>query len=167
MRKYHIVGRAGAGSLIAEFLFREVGLEFEISFPDLVEVKNPEFYAPNPLGRIPILICPDGTQIFEILAIVNHITTNFDGLAPPTATVAYDRYSQFRALFATSMYTDYRQHHTAYYIDAAADFDSLRAKAIAEQTILCDYIEVELAPYICESLLTAADFIFICGADGI
>ena len=38
MGRYHIVGRAGAGSLIAEFLFREVGVDYDISFPDPVEV---------------------------------------------------------------------------------------------------------------------------------
>ena len=30
MDRYHIVGRAGAGSLIAEFLFREVGGDYDI-----------------------------------------------------------------------------------------------------------------------------------------
>ena len=69
MGRYHIVGRAGAGSLIAEFLFREVGVDYDISFPDPAEVKRADFHARNPLGRIPVLICPDGHQIFETLAI--------------------------------------------------------------------------------------------------
>ena len=34
MGNYHIIGRAGAGSLIAEFLFREAGIDYDISFPD-------------------------------------------------------------------------------------------------------------------------------------
>jgi len=158
MSQYHIIGRAGAGSLIAEFLFREAGVNFDISFPEPAEIKQADFYARNPLGRIPILICPDGTQIFESLAIVNHITTHFADLAPPVGTAAHDRYSQFMALLATSMYPAYhRQHHTGYYADEAA-FDIVRAKAVREQVILYDYIEAELAPYICGSLLSAADF---------
>ncbi|MGB1758580.1 MAG: hypothetical protein ACPHI1_05020, partial [Candidatus Puniceispirillaceae bacterium] len=56
MGRYHIVGRAGAGSLIAEFLFREVGVDYDISFPDPAEVKRADFHARNPLGRIPVLI---------------------------------------------------------------------------------------------------------------
>ena len=158
MSRYHIVGRAGAGSLIAEFLFREAGVDYEISFPDPAEVKNPDFYASNPLGRIPVLLCPDGRKIFETLAIINHITTHFTQLAPPVGSPAYDRYSQFMALMATSIYPAYhRQHHSHYYADEPA-FESLRARAVAEQALLYDYIEAELAPYICGADLTAADF---------
>ena len=158
MGRYHIVGRAGAGSLIVEFLFREVGVEYDISFPDPTDVKRPDFHARNPLGRIPVLICPDGHQIFETLAIINHITTHFDGLAPRVGSVGHDRYCQFMALLATSLYPAYhRQHHSHYYAEAAA-FDDMRAKAVAEQAVLYDYIEAELAPYICGEMLTAADF---------
>jgi hypothetical protein len=41
MGHYHIIGRAGAGSLIAEFLFREAGIDYDISFPDPAEGKKP------------------------------------------------------------------------------------------------------------------------------
>ena len=44
MGNYHIIGRAGAGSLIAEFLFREAGIDYDISFPDPAEVKSPDFF---------------------------------------------------------------------------------------------------------------------------
>lgn len=158
MSRYHIVGRAGAGSLIAEFLFREAGVDYDISFPDPADVKSPDFYASNPLGRIPVLLCPDGGKIFETLAIINHITAHFTQLAPPVGSPAYDRYSQFMALMATSIYPAYhRQHHSYYYADESA-FESLRARAVAEQALLYDYIEAELAPYICGADLTAADF---------
>ena len=80
---YHIIGRAGAGSLIAEFLFREADIDYDISFPDPAEVKSPDFFAANPLGRIPVLICPNGTQVFETLAIIHHITSRFGDLVPP------------------------------------------------------------------------------------
>ena len=158
MSRYHIVGRAGAGSLIAEFLFREAGVDYDISFPDPADVKSPDFYASNPLGRIPVLLCPDGRKIFETLAIINHITAHFTQLAPLVGSLAYDRYSQFMALMATSIYPAYhRQHHSYYYTDQSA-FGSLRARAVAEQALLYDYIEAELAPYICGADLTAADF---------
>ena len=88
MGQYHIVGRSGAGSLIAEFLLREANVGYAISFPTSDEVKSPDFYAANPLGRIPILICPDGEQVFETLAIINHITSRFSGLAPASRHAA-------------------------------------------------------------------------------
>lgn len=158
MANYQIIGRAGAGSLIVEFLLREAGADYDISFPTPDEVKSPDFHAANPLGRIPVLICPDGTQIFESLAIIHHITNRFKGLAPPLGTPVADRYHQYLALLATSVYPAYhRQHHTRYYGDVAA-FDAIRVKAKAEQCIIFDHLETVLDPYICGSVLTPADF---------
>ena len=120
MSRYHIVGRAGAGSLIVEFLLREVGVAYDISFPDPAAVKQADFHAANPLGRIPVLICPDGHRVFETMAIIAHITSKFDRLAPPAGTALYDRFNQFMALLATSVYPAYhRQHHCYYYGDKA------------------------------------------------
>ena len=52
MSQYHIVGRSGAGSLIIEFLFREAGVDYGISFPSPSEVKKQIFMlriaGPNP-----------------------------------------------------------------------------------------------------------------------
>ena len=158
MGQYHIVGRSGAGSLIAEFLLREANIGYAISFPTPDEVKSLDFHAANPLGRIPILICPGGAQVFETLAIINHITSRFSGLAPQAGTPQSDRYHQYMALLATSVYPAYhRQHHTKYYGDVAAAL-SIRLMARAEQRIIFDYLEDILDPYICGKDLTAADF---------
>jgi len=160
MGLYHIVGRSGAGSLIAEFLLREANVAYTTSFPTPDEVKSPNFHAANPLGRIPILICPDGEQVFETLAIINHITSRFSGLAPQAGTPQSDRYHQYMALLATSVYPAYhRQHHTKYYGDGAAA-PSIRLMARAEQQIIFDHLENILDPYICGKDLTAADFYF-------
>ena len=50
-----------------------------------------------------------------------------------------------------------RDSHSHYYTQESG-FDDLRAKAVAEQAVLYDYIEAALAPYICGEVLTAADF---------
>ena len=158
MTKYHIIGRPGAGSLIAEFLFRELNIEYDISFPSMIEVKSSDFYASSPLGRIPVLICPGGEQVFETLAIINHITQRFDALAPNAGTLQSDHYHQYLALLATSLYPAYhRQHHTRFYGDEAA-FESIQNMARAEQHIIFDHLESIIDPYVCGQTLTAADF---------
>ena len=160
MGQYHIVGRSGAGSLIAEFLLREANIGYAISFPTPDEVKSPDFHAATPLGRIPILICPDGEQVFETLAIINHITSRFSGLVPRAGTPQSDRYHQYMALLATSVYPAYhRQHHTKYYCDVSAA-PSIQLMARAEQQIIFNHLEDILDPYICGKDLTAADFYF-------
>ena len=155
---YKIVARPWAGSLIVEFLFSEIGENYEIEFDNINEHKFNGFSMSHPQGKIPALICPDQNVIFETLAIVNHITDRFNKLAPDRGTNLYDRYSQFLSLMATSIYPAYhRQHHSRYYVTEES-YDDLRVLAHKEQLVLYDFIEKELDPYICGDILTAADF---------
>ena len=155
---YKILGRAGAGSLIVEFLFREIGVDYEITFVDSEKYKFDGLSSAHPQGKIPTLVCPDQVLIFETLAIVNHITDRYNKLVPERRTPIYDRYWQFLSLMATSIYPAYhRQHHSLYYVKKESHSD-LCSKAQKEQSAIYNYIEKELDPYICKDLLTAADF---------
>ena len=62
------------------------------------------------------------------------------------------------ALLAQSIYHAYHRQHKSHYYAQESAYDYLRAIAVAEQAVLYDYIEFELAPYICGRMLTAADF---------
>ena len=115
--KYYILGRSGAGSLIVEFLLKEVGADYDISFGTSDDTTANDVNKYHPSGKIPVLICPSGNPVFETLAIVNHITDRFTSLVPKKGTTLNDRYWQFLSLLATSIYPAYhRQHHSHYYI---------------------------------------------------
>lgn len=158
MTHYKVIGRRGAGSLIAEFLLNEAGQNYEIEFMDRDEIRDPAFRSVNPLGKIPVLICPDGTQIVESLAITAHLIEAFPALAPAQRDPARDQHWQYLAICATTIYPAYhRQHHTHYYADESA-FDDVRAQARAEQAMIYDYIETVLDPFLCGTTVTAADF---------
>ena len=43
MENYHIIGRPYAGSLIVEFLFNELNINYDISFVDKNECKQMSF----------------------------------------------------------------------------------------------------------------------------
>ena len=43
MKNYHIIGRPFAGSLIVEFLFSELNINYDISFIDKNDCKTPDF----------------------------------------------------------------------------------------------------------------------------
>ena len=155
---YKIIGRPGAGSLIAEFLLEELAVPYEIQFVNLGDKQIFKFESHHPQGRIPLLICPDGTTIFETLAIVNHITNRFNRMIPKNGTYQHDRFWQFLALFATSLYSGYhRQHHSRYYVTKDS-YEDLCKRAQQEQATIYDYIETEISPFICGEMLTAADF---------
>jgi len=158
MARYHLFGGAGAGSLVVEFLLRESNVDYDIVFTDKRIRESEEFLQKSPLGRIPVLVCPGGKVIYESLAIVAHLTDSFTGLAPQVGDPLRDKYNQYIALIATTMYPAYhRQYHT-YQYGPEASFDGIRRTARDLNTRLFDYIESLLDPYLCGEILTAADF---------
>ena len=57
LTKYKILGMPGAGSLIAEFLFCEIGVDYDISFVNLNDLERDKLNSVHPLGKIPVLQC--------------------------------------------------------------------------------------------------------------
>ena len=148
MSNYKILGRSGAGSLIPEFLLTELGIDYDIEFPKSADLQNEKYIGFNPLGKTPVLICPNGLKIFETVAIVTHITTKFDKLIPATQDQNYSIYWQILSLLATSVYPAYhRQHHSQKYVEEFG-IASLKIKAQAEQAIVFDYLEGMFSPFL-------------------
>ena len=70
---YKLYGIPYLGSMVVEFLMEEAGIEYEIIFLSPEERRSSEFKKISPRGLIPVLITPDGTSIFEGLAIINFL----------------------------------------------------------------------------------------------
>ena len=158
MKKYSIIGRPFAGSLVVEFLLHKLKIPYDILFIDKDECKTKDFLKKNPLGRIPILITPDKNVIYESLAIINHITDRFEGLCPLKATPERDCYNQFLSLIATTIYPAYhRQYHT-YQYGSEKSYNDIRNNARELNNMIYDYIDEKLNPYICGNNLTAVDY---------
>ena len=158
MKKYLILGKSGAGSLIPEFLFTELGIDYDIQYTTKNELVKSTSKGYNPLGKIPVLILPNGTEIFESIAIVNYITINYPGLSPFKESTDYFQYWRMLSLLSSTLYSGYhRQHHVGDYVNDIG-FKSLKEKAQREQSIIYDYIEQNLNPYLCGKIITAADF---------
>ena len=158
MTKYTLYGRSGAGSLIVEFLLTQANIAYDVEYPDDETRKSDAFRALNPLGRIPVLITPEGHAIYETMAIVYHLVDRHDGLAPAAGTAERDRFNQFLALMATSIYPGYHRQHHNYQYGGTDSLDDIRQTAKAFNYRLFDYLETELSPYICGKTLSAADF---------
>lgn len=158
MADYHIYGRPFAGSLIAEFLLTMAECPYTISFPDDAERRSPDFLAMNPLGRIPVLLCPNGQTLFESLAIVQHITENFDNIAPNPATAERERYLSLITMLATTMYPAYHRQHHPYYYGFEDDYAGIKSKARETNDTLFNYIEGQLSPNLLGNDVCAVDF---------
>ena len=161
MAGYQIMGRPIAGSFFAECLLREAGQDYEFIWISNTHSKSAEFAAVNPLARVPVLVCPDGHQIIETLAILNHLIEAFPQLAPKTGEAARDVMWQQLSVMATSLYPAlHRCHHTYYYAPEEM-FDAVRDMAKKDAERWWDYLESQLDPYLGGDAPMAADFYLI------
>ena len=161
MAKYQIMGRPIAGSFFAECLLRDAGQDYEFIWVSNTHSKTEVFARINPLARVPVLVCPDGHQIIETLAILNHLIEAFPQLAPKVGDAARDKMWEQLSVMATSLYQAlHRCHHTYYYAPEEM-FDAVREMAHKDAERWWDYLEGQLAPYLGGETPMAADFYLI------
>ena len=161
MAKYQIMGRPLAGSFFAECLLHEAGVDYEFVWISNTHSKKDEFAKVNPMGKIPVLVSPDGHQIIETLAILNHLIEAFPQLAPKVGDARRDVMWQQLSVMATSLYPAlHRIHHTYYYAPEAM-MDDVRAMAVEATGQCWNYLENQLGPYLGGDAPSAADFYLI------
>ena len=105
---YKLYWAKSMGSMVAEVLFEEIGVEYEKVPIDMEKEENrsPEFLAINPLGQIPTLVLPDGTVMTESAAMVLQITDRHPEakLAPPAGSPEGARFQRWLLFMATTIY---------------------------------------------------------------
>tara|TARA_Y100000768_G_C23953537_1_gene671522 strand:+ start:1100 stop:1708 length:609 start_codon:yes stop_codon:yes gene_type:complete len=155
---YKVYGRPFAGSLIGEFLLTEANVDYQFIKIDYETSKKNEFLKKSPMGKIPVLECPDGNIVFETTAIVAHIVETNNILIPKIGTPLRDLYNQLMSVMSTSIYQNYHHQNHSYYYVSEENYDDFRKRAAERQVTIYDYIETILNPYLCGKELTAADF---------
>ena len=155
---YKVYGRPFAGSLIGEFLLNEANVDYQFIKIDYETSKKNEFLKKSPMGKIPVLECPDGNIVFETTAIVAHIVETRNILIPKIRTPQRDLYNQLMSVMSTSIYQNYHHQNHSYYYVSEENYDDLRNRAAERQIPIYDYIESILKPYLCGDEITAADF---------
>ncbi|MCH8084017.1 MAG: glutathione S-transferase family protein [Myxococcales bacterium] len=105
---YKLYWAKSMGSMVAEVLFEEIGVEYEKVPIDVEKEENrsAEFLAINPLGQIPTLVLPDGTVMTESAAMVLQITDRHPEakLAPPAGSPEGARFQRWLLFMATTIY---------------------------------------------------------------
>ena len=155
---YKVYGRPFAGSLIGEFLLTEANVDYQFIKIDYETSKKNEFLKKSPMGKIPVLECPDGNIIFETTAIVAHIVETNNILIPKIGTTQRDLYNQSMSVMSTSIYQNYHHQNHSYYYVSEENYDDFRKRAAERQITIYNYIESILRPYLCGNEITAADF---------
>ena len=158
MKKYIVIGRPRAGSLIAEFLLTAAKVEYEFKNISIEEAQQNEFKSISPFSKIPVLVCPDGQTIFETVAIVTHLIEKFPQLAPHSSSSERNLLWQYLAMIATSIYAGYqRQFYSHRYAikDVAEDVGKLAAQ---DRETAYNYINMKLNPYLLGENKSAVDY---------
>ena len=158
MKKYMVIGRPRAGSLIAEFLLTAANVEYEFKNISIEEAEQDEFKSISPFSKIPVLVCPDGQTIFETVAIVTHLVEKFPQLAPDASSSERNLLWQYLAMIATSIYAGYhRQFYSHRYApkDVAEDVGKLAAQ---DRETAYHYINNKLNPYLLGKNKSAVDY---------
>ena len=155
---YKVYGRPFAGSLIGEFLLTEANVDYQFVKIDYETSKKNEFLKKSPMGKIPVLECPDGNIVFETAAIVAHIVEKNNILIPKIGSPQRDLYNQLMSVMSTIIYQNYHHQNHSYYYVSEENYDDLRNRAAERQIAIYDYIESILKPYLCGDEITAADF---------
>ena len=158
MKKYIVMGRPRAGSLIAEFLLTAANVEYEFKNISIEEAEQDEFKSISPFSKIPVLVCPDGQTIFETVAIVTHLVEKFPQLAPDVSSSERNLLWQYLAMIATSIYAGYhRQFYSHRYApkDVAKDVGKLAAQ---DRETAYHYINNKLNPYLLGKNKSAVDY---------
>ena len=147
----------GAGSVIAEIMFEELGIEANLLYPDEAERNSPAFRAISPYGRIPVLVTDQGQTIFESLAIVLMLL-EYDQtgkLAPRQGSAEYAGFLSWMTYLATTLYPAVLRYH---YPDRYGDETSVRIKALEEMNRVYDHIEAAHHDFVAGDNMTVADF---------
>jgi glutathione S-transferase len=159
--KYRLYGRANAGSLAPQIVLEEVGAPYELLRVGRSPADVEDLRRINPAGKVPVLVLPDGTPIFESAAILIHLAGAHpeSALAPPVGTTAHARFLQWMVFLSSNVYeAALRCYYPERYSTAGpAAADAVRNQALLDYERHLAVIQEGLSPYVLGERLSAAD----------
>src|SRR3984957_12621990 len=103
---YKLYGRPGSGSLAVQVALEEIGAKYERIWVGREAADVAQFRAINPAGRVPALVLPDGTTMFESAAMLIHLALGHpqSALAPPPGTGRHALFLQWMVFLSANAY---------------------------------------------------------------
>jgi glutathione S-transferase len=166
---YKLYGRQGSGSFAVQVALEEIGAPYE----QIWVSKEPQDVARlrelNPTGRVPALVLPDGTVMFESAAILIHLAMSHprSHLAPEPATTANALFLQWMVFLSANVYEPVlRMYYSARYSARGdADADAIREQSTADFLANLGLISEKLAPYVLGAQYSIADvYLYMLGS---
>ena len=156
---YKLYGIPYLGSMVVEFLMEEAGIEYEIIFLSPEERRSSEFKKISPRGLIPVLITPDGTSIFEGLAIINFLLeTHQTNLIAPIGDPDRAKCYQWLSFLSTALGN---ANNRFFFPERYGSIDKvIKEKAELDRKACYDILEKYSDPFLSGKTLGIADFYF-------
>ena len=158
---YKLYGRLGSGSHAVQVALEEAGAAYERIWVGREAADVQRFRAVNPTGRVPALVLPDGTVMFESAAMLIHLAAAHPtaALAPPFASAAHAKFLQWMVFLSANVYeAALRMYYSARYsARGEADADAIREQGTADFCGHLAFISQGLAPYVLGGEYSIAD----------
>jgi len=158
---YKLYGRPGSGSLAVQMALEEIGASYDRIWVGSEATDVAQFRATNPTGRVPALMLPDGTVMFESAAMLIHLSLSHpqSALAPQPGTNRHAAFLQWMVFLSANVYESVlRMYYSARYsVRGEADAAAIRDKGTADFCTHIALISQGLGPYVLGGNFSVAD----------
>lgn len=150
--KFKLYGRPGSGSLAVQVALEEIGAGYERIWVGQEAADVAQFRAVNPTGRVPALVLPDGTVMFESAAMLIHLALGHpqSRLAPQPGTSLHAAFLQWMVFLSANVYeAALRMYYSdRYSARGEADAEAIRQRGTDDFCAHLGLISQGLAPYV-------------------
>jgi len=151
-KPFTLYGRPGSGSLAVQVALEEIGAPYERVWVSRDPAEVARFKGVNPTGKVPALVLPDGTVMFESAAILIHLSLqNPDfNLAPQPGTTRHAMFLQWMTFLSANLYeAALRIYYPARYsARGEADSEVIRSQGMADFVTHASLVARSLHPYV-------------------
>lgn len=158
---YKLYGRTNSGSLAPQIVLEEIGAPYEMIWVSKAPADVEVLRLVNSAGKVPALVLPDGTAVFESAAILIHLTLAHPAanLAPPVGSPAHACFLQWMLFLSSNVYesvlrTSYPERYST---SGRAAANEIKHQAVADHARHLELIHGALSPYVLGETMSAAD----------
>ncbi len=129
---YKLYGRQASGSLAVQVALEEIGAPYERIWVSHEAAATAQFHSVNPTGKVPALVLPDGTVMFESAAMLIHLAALHPqaALAPRPGTAQHAMFLQWMVFLSANLYEAVLR---MYYSERYSTRGEADAQAIGQQ----------------------------------
>jgi GST-like protein len=149
---YILYGRQGSGSFAVQVALEELRLPYERIWVGREATEVEKFRQVNPTGKVPALILPDGTSMFESSAMLIHLASirSNNLLAPAAGSSSHAIFLQWMVFLSANVYESaLRMFYPARYSSRGEEYaGAIAAQGAADYCGHLDFIGRRLGPYL-------------------